>query len=364
MQEYYQDIWRIFPQNSLPGRTWHWWWWLYFFENEEYPEKPQQLMILWGNRNCKKTRINRFRWNPSLPITTADNKTSFESVVASWYYDGKEMHDPFILESGRTETEWSDDYGRIKMENDGGRFECIGRGTDFVLTGQNKDVKINLKMFRWTEEMSRLIPTGKRFIGNIGYSMLKYRGLSASGELSFSSLTRKVAGRAYFQKVRIASLTPGWYWAIVQWDNGSYLQYFLPHVGIPMLRQGYSHSSGMDWGEKMVSRTMNFYCSLDGQEYVLHDVRLKKHYENDIPVMEVCGIDTKNDVEIQIKMKAYARCCWDISQPVIGQFWHGIFYNEYPAQVMDFSFRHRKTLIKKEKMGKSYCNFEHSWGTI
>jgi hypothetical protein len=67
--------------------------------------------------------------------------------------------------------------------------------------------------------------------------------------------------------------------------------------------------------------------------------------------------------ELSIEMATYARCCWNISQPLMGPIWHGMFYNEYPGRVTDFEFKSGIRGVGKDDFGKSYCNCEHTWGT-
>jgi len=126
MHEVFNDIWKICPKNTLKNRSWHWWWWIHFFENPDNPELPRQLMVLWGTRNCKKVRVNDLYWEPNISIEINENHTAFQSIVASWYYDGKRMHDPFILDHGKTETEWDDHSGRISMKSDQGAYSFGG----------------------------------------------------------------------------------------------------------------------------------------------------------------------------------------------------------------------------------------------
>jgi hypothetical protein len=196
----------------------------------------------------------------------------------------------------------------------------------------------------------------------MGYSMLKYRALSSSGKIRVGNVETPVNGRSYFQKVRISSITPCWYWGTVQWDNGGYLQYFLPHVGIPMLRRSISHKSKMDWGEKMLTKTLNFYDPREGKEYITKNIKITKRYENDLPIFNVNA--SSGDCELNIEMATYARCCWNISQPLIGSLWHGIFYNEYPARVINFEFKSGLQTANNIDFGRSYCNCEHTWGTV
>jgi len=362
MHKVFSDIWKIYPENMFRNRTWHWWWWVHFFENPDNPEFPKQLMILWGTRNCRKVRVDDFYWEPRIPMRANENHATFESMVASWYYDGNKMHDPFILDKGKTETEWEDRSGRIKMENDQADYSFGGTLADFWLKVNSRNVEIELSMPRWNDVMAELVPTEKTFIGNMGYSMLKYRGLLSSGKIRVGETETLVRGRSYFQKVRISSITPSWYWATVQWDNGAYLHYFLPHIGPPMLRRSISHKSLMDWGEKIVSKTLNFYDAEEGREHSMKEIIITKRYENDLPIFKVSAFS--DEAELNIEMATYARCCWHIWQPLIGPIWHGIFYNEYPARVIDFEFRTGARRVGKDDFGKSYCNCEHTWGTV
>jgi hypothetical protein len=362
MHKVFNDIWKIYPKNMLKNRTWHWWWWIHFFENPDNPEFPRQLMLLWGTRNCRKVRVNDFYWEPKIPIEINENRSAFESIVASWYYDGNKMHAPLILDHGETQSEWDDRSGRIRMENDQSTYSFGGSPADFKLDVKSEKVGIELSMQRWKDTMAELVPTGRNFIGNMGYSMLKYRALLSSGKIRVGEIETPVKGRSYFQNVRISSITPCWYWATVQWDNGAYLQYFLPHIGIPMLRRSISHKSSMDWGEKMVSKTLNFYDPEEGKEYFMEDTRITKRYENDLPIFSVNAFSDEG--ELTIEMAAYARCCWNISQPLIEPIWHGIFYNEYPARVTHFEFKNGSRRVSNDDFGKSYCNCEHTWGAI
>jgi hypothetical protein len=358
----FDDIWRIYTENTLKNRTWHWWWWIHFFENPDTPECPKQLMILWGTRNCRKVLVNDYCWEPTIPVEINGKHTAFESMVASWYYDGKIMHEPLLLDDGKTETERDDDSGRIRMEGHQGVYSYGGSDADFWLKIETDKVGIELSMERWKDAMAELVPTGRNFVGNLGYSMLKYRGLSSSGTVRVGNNQTSVKGRSYFQKVRISSITPCWYWGTVQWDNGAYLQYFLPHIGLPMFRHSISHESTMDWGERMISKTLNFYDPDEEKEYSLEEVKLTKRYENDLPVFNVSA--SSGQTELSIEMATYARCCWKISQPLVGPIWSWICYNEYPATVKDFKFKSSNSNKSNRDFGKSYCNCEHTWGLV
>lgn len=362
MHQIFSDLWKVYPEHSLKNRTWHWWWWLYFLENPERPDFPKQLMVLWGTRNCRKVRVNDYLWAPRLPMEVAGDHATFECMVASWYYDGEKMHDPLIIDHGPTETIWDDQSGRIRLQGADGSYSFGGSPADLWMNIESKKVGIELSMRRWTDPLAELIPTGKEFFRDMGYSMLKYRALTSAGKIRVGNSESQVKGRSYFQKVRISSLTPCWYWGTVQWDNGAYLQYFLPRAGLPMLRHSLSHESMIDWGEKTISKTLNFFDPGSGRDHLMNNVEITKRYDNDLPIFTVTA--SGNGSELSIEMATHARCCWNISQPLIGPIWQGIFYNEYPATVTDFKFKSGNRQVIGNDFGKSYCNCEDTWGTI
>jgi hypothetical protein len=272
------------------------------------------------------------------------------------------MHEPLLLDTGKTETERDDHSGSIRMEGHKGIYSYGGSSADFWLKIDTNNVGIELSMEKWKDVMAELVPTGSNFVGNMGYSMLKYRGLTSSGRIRVGEIETPVKGRSYFQKVRVSSITPCWYWGTVQWDNGAYLQYFLPHIGIPMFRHSISHESTLDWGERMISKTLNFYDPEGRKEYSMEDVKISKRYENGLPIFVVNA--SSGQSELSIEMATYARCCWKISQPLIGPLWSWIFYNEYPATVRNFNFKSSNRSASNQDFGKSYCNCEHTWGLV
>jgi hypothetical protein len=64
------------------------------------------------------------------------------------------------------------------------------------------------------------------------------------------------------------------------------------------------------------------------------------------------------------EIATYGRCCWNITQPFIWPFWLGIFYNEYPARMLNFRFRNGSRKLDMNDLGRCFCNCEHSWGTV
>ena len=70
--------------------------------------------------------------------------------------------------------------------------------------------------------------------------------------------------------------------------------------------------------------------------------------------------------EIHLKLKAYARAYWRFQQPKRWGMKSILYYNEYPAEVENFQFsiRNGSLKVKKEDLGDSSSNFEHTWGKL
>lgn len=96
----------------------------------------------------------------------------------------------------------------------------------------------------------------------------------------------------------------------------------------------------------MISRTLDFFDLFENKESVMKDVRIKKRYENDLPIFTVLA--QLGEFELMAEMATYGRCCWNITQPFIWPFWLGIFYNEYPART------HTKSLAQIQTSAPKY----------
>ena len=86
--------------------------------------------------------------------------------------------------------------------------------------------------------------------------------------------------------------------------------------------------------------------------------------ENGLPIFDVIGADKEK--KIHFRLKAYARAYWRFQQPRRWGIKSILHYNEYPAEVLDFSFStgDESLKVKKDDLGESACNLEHTWGTL
>lgn len=362
MSNTFEDIWKIDLKNALKGRTWHWWWWLCIFKNPERPKYPRQFMILWATRNYKKNRINDFLWKPKIKTEIHDDHTRFEGMVTSWYYDGEKMHDPLIIDVGPAESKWDKEHGSVHMKNDKGIYSFDGKELDFRVKVDNPDVSADLHMTKWTDHLAKRTFSEKIYPLNQSYTIFKYRGLKVTGKIRVGSKEHIMDGKAYFQKVKISSITPNWYWAMAQSEKGAYLQYFNTFLGIPSLRQSLSHYSSLNWGAKTLSRSLDFYDPVEDIEHAIKIKKIEKRYVNDLPIFTI--VAEEPPLKVSTEIETYARCCWHISQPAIWPLWLGLYYNEYPARLTKLKFTNGKRTAYKDDFGDWFCNAEHTWGVI
>ena len=112
------------------------------------------------------------------------------------------------------------------------------------------------------------------------FDILKIRRMNLRGHITNGVEETEVKGSGYFQKVTIsAPIVPPWYWGTVHMNDGSYLQYYMPHLGLPMLRRKYSQTSFLDRGEICLSKSISFYFKDEDKFHKFKDVRISKKYK-------------------------------------------------------------------------------------
>jgi len=229
--------------------------------------------------------------------------------------------------------------------------------------GQCEDpFSIDMKMTKWTDELSRAVPTGRQYLGNLGYRMYKIMGMRAEGSIEHGGRSIFVKGTAYFQKVRINSPTSPWYWGAFHGRNGEYMDYFMPHIGMPIFRRGLKHRSIWDWGEKHLSNNLQYFDPRRRKYQHFEGLKISREYENDLPIFTFRG-EEKGE-KIKLRIRAYSRAHWRIKQPWLGILSTVLVYNEYPAFVEEFEIKGSREKITLDDIGNFVGNAEHSWGIV
>jgi len=345
--------------NVLRNRTWWWWFWLFFFEPEK-GERWKQLMILWGTRNCKKLKVDDMIWENRGALKRKEGAFEVPGITAAWYFDGEKMLDPLFLESGLLTSQWSRDSASLNLKSAGSCTFSSNNG-NFGINAEFKNVKLDLDISEWKPHLHKLVPTGKKFLGFLGYKMVKIRACKVDGIVETKGKVDRVKGTTYFQKVRINSPTSPWYFGVFHSARGDYLDYFMPHLGFPMFRRSPNHKSKLDFWERTLSKGVHF-IDVDGNNHSIKNVKIRKIYENELPVFHLSGWD--NGKKLEMEMRPYSRAYWRIEQPLLRFSSTILYYNEYPAYISEFKFEDSGRTTTLDDMGFTIGNCEHSWGMV
>lgn len=354
------EVFDVDPSHALPNRTWWWWWFIFFFRNEVDDARTKQMVLLWGTRNCRALVINDHVWRRNGDIRRTGSSVDSDGMAAGWYFDGAMMYDPLFVDHGPIRSNWNGG-GRLALETENA-YAFDATRTPQAVSVRRPGLDIRIDVSHWTDFLSQVVPTGKRYLYHLGYQMHKIRGVRARGSIALGSHLETVEGTAYFQKVRINSPTSPWYWGVFHAHDGSYIDYFLPHIGPPALRRSRAHGSRFDWGEFHLSRSFQFYEAATGEMHKIKGIRVTKRYAGDLPIFRLEGERAGKSVELE--MSAYARACWEIRQPFLGRMTNVLFYNEYPANVTRFEFRDGGRRVTLDDLGPIVGNCEHAWGLV
>ncbi|MEE9151164.1 MAG: hypothetical protein V3U20_04935 [Thermoplasmata archaeon] len=345
------------------NRSWWWWFWIFFIENKEYPPHPKQLAVIWSTKDCDRFKINDILWIKEKGVRKIGNRIEFNGVIGAWFYDGKRMIEPVIL-----------DKRDFIIENRGGNGLFISRDNDdYVLSGnpnrynvrlKKKGFEVDFELTKTDDILSEDDHTRNNFTKSYGYEILKIRRTNLRGRIRAGLEDSEVKGTGYFQKVMInAPLILPWYWGTVHMNDGSYLQYYMLHLGPPMFRRKISQNSFLDFGERYISKSINFYSKDENRFYKFKDVKISKQFNKaGLPVFMLKGKDRWH--EISITLNSYSRACWYFEQPMLRFIKTLMYYNEYPVTMSRFSLKGRGKRITEKELGGGVGNSEHAWGCL
>jgi len=341
------------------NRTWWWWWLLFFFRNPRDPERWRQLVLLWGTRNCRRLVVNGHEWRNDRTFARRPDGLDVDGMAAAWYYDGERMHDPLFLDDGHIALR----RGSLALARGDNAYSFDVSSEPHRVLARNGGTAIDLEMETWYPHLDGLVPTGKQYLWNLGYRMFKVRGRRAHGTITVAGRKDDVEGTVYFQNVRINSPTSPWYWSAWHSENGSYIDYFMPHIGPPAMRRTERHASRLDWGERILSKGLIFVDGRDGKTRRVKNLRMRKTYQNDLPTFTLTGEDA--NAYVRMVMETYARAYWKIEQPWLRVLTSRLYYNEYPAILREFEFREGTRRTTLADLGAwTAGNCEHAWGMV
>ena len=111
----YENIWVLKTDDMIPNLTWWWWWWIFFIKDPDNPGRTKQFMILWSTKYTDDIQVMDMKWKlKQLPTLDDDGVLKFNGMTAAWWYDGKKMYDPIVLEEMDFEVRHDGESGELK----------------------------------------------------------------------------------------------------------------------------------------------------------------------------------------------------------------------------------------------------------
>jgi hypothetical protein len=395
-----QLMWDLNTDDYIKNVTWWWWWWLFFIKNRDDPKHWKQLMILWSIKDTKKIKVMDHVWTPKGKITKSKNSLRFPGMVCAWFYDGKKMHDPYIIQERSFKSTWEpkefskkikpnvvssgDDTRKGKKVTKvftAEEFDKVGPG---ILKAENEDnyifsgtpTKYNVKIQEGEDKFNFIIEpmtgfmsepefTFRKYVGKYGYTIYRIKGMRLGGEMTVRGKKEQIDGSAYFQKIKLNSPAVPWYWGIFHFEGAGHLHYMMPHSGPPMFRKKSKPKSKLDWGEIKLSKTLDFFNAKEKKLYHFDKLKLKKDFTTDeLPIFKITGTNDAGQ-RLVLNIESYARAYWRFEQKTTIKT-RIFFYNEYPANITNFTIHSQSgdKLVDLSELGDCIGHCEHSWGRL
>ena len=181
-------------------------------------------------------------------------------------------------------------------------------------------------------------------------------------------------GTGYFQKVSVQAPTVPWFWGMLHFDDGSYLDWFMPHISFSCLNMddkpwklrdifrrkmsgsGIFHDAKRDVTEEFKNCEVEL-VEPNGDEEILFD-----NHGNKLPKFRVRLWNEKTKVSLEVRAASRAR--WTFDQPTRAGMVSHLTYNEYPLELLRISILDEKGLRTKNDYSWIHGNAEHSWGLL
>jgi len=233
------------------------------------------------------------------------------------------------------------------------------------------ETRIEFEMEPWTSWLSEHRFRRSNLWRNWGYDIMKIHAMKMRGTLrDKSGVEEKLEGTAYFQKVRVNAPSVPWYWVVVHAENGMYIDYFQPNIGVQMWRRGVKQRSIVDrwsWGEMKLRNNLEIYDPGTSTLHTIKKFRLRHTYENgsEQPTFRVSGEGPT--ARCRMVLTSYSRAYWRFEQKHLAGLVRSIlYYNEYPAELTEFEFEDKATgrKVTRSDLGFVAANCEQTWGKL
>ena len=368
-------LWSLRDGDDLHNLSWHWWFWLIFLTpREDRPASElEQCMILWSTKDCRSISMSGHLWERSSR-PRLDSGVTMDGVVASWWWDGHTMHEPWRFGEGRMHVEggehpivaplWSDapavgydaDHDRFWIDvpsiNDG------GSGPDAVQFVINPH----------PEREHTITHHNNMFTETMGYDIHRLRRAQVQGIVDGIERT----GTAYLQKVTVDAPPVPWFWGLVHLKDGSYIDWFMPHLGGSMMRRTSQPWSILGQAGQVALRPSGLFIDerkKRRQRFSVIDVKVERSDQqdtsrDDAPLPRFTVLMVSGRVRISILATACSRAAWVFDQQTVAGLSSHLTYNEYPLSIEQIIIEDETGKRKLDASNVVGANAEHAWGWL
>ena len=383
------SLWRFDILPPIKRLSWWWWWFIIILPDPVHPERSRQLMVLWSTKETRSVRVNDHWWLPGSRMSIDDYRGHvLPGMVCAWWYDGEDMFEPARMTECRIAA--LDDKhplwpGEGKGSGGGAVVPILESDLSFGMSSDmskmwlsfSKDSKSDprmpnsfyAEMTPWWHRPSTATYANNVYALNMGYDILRIHSMKARVNID----GHEVLGSAYFQKVTVQAPSVPWFWGFLHFDDGTSLDWFLPHISGSMTKK-----DSRPWSKR---DTIRWPSNARG---LLHDrrrdttemletgsIKLIKPAENNA-LRDSDGyklprfiINLKNNnTRVSLQVRATSRAHWSFDQPTRGGLTSHLTYNEYPLEVEELEIIDSQEIRRLRDYEWIRGNAEHAWGIL
>ena len=383
-------LWRLDVMPPIPRLSWWWYWVIMFVPDPDNPGRSRQLMVLWSTKETPAIRVSGHWWKPGSRMSIdEDGGHVIPGMVCAWWYDGKRMFEPLVIKECRMALVndehplWpadgsgegtgaiipilDEDFSLGMRPGNKGLWLCLT--SDAEARAEGAPTTFEAELTPWWGPPSTLTYRNNVYGFDMGYDILRLQGT----KLSLKVDGEEFEGTAYFQKVSVQAPSFPWYWGMLHFNDGSYIDWFKPHAtpGMtsmddrPWRRRDFLRSPAIGTGifhDANRGRTENFKrCEVevsepDGEE------PLRDEQGNALPKFRIRIWNGRTQISIDVR--ACSRARWTFDQPTRGGMVSHLTYNEYPLEVERIAILDEQGLRTIDDYEWIMGNAEHTWGVL
>ena len=330
-------------------------------------------MILWSTKDCRSITMSGYQWNRGHR-PRFDSGVTMDGIVASWWWDGNTMHEPWRFGEGRMHVEggeqpivaplWSE-APVVGYDTDLNRF-WIDVPNSKNNGGGPASAQFSIEPFPETEHV--ITHHNNLFTETMGYDIHRLRRARVRGIVDDTERT----GTAYLQKVTVDAPPVPWFWGLIHLKDGSYIDWFMPHLGGSAMRRSSKPWSMLGRAGHVALRPSGLFIDESKerkQRFSIVDVKVEPSERQDLsrdgaPLPRFIVYLVSGRVRICIRAAALSRAAWVFNQQTVADLTSHLTYNEYPLSIEHIIIEDEVGLRKLGASDVIGANAEHAWGWL